>query len=41
MVGYDLNAADRVDLLGSRLEKFNNYDGRPINREEIDSDFCI
>ncbi len=39
MIGYDLNAADRVDLLGSRLEKFNNYDGRPINREEIDSDF--
>ena len=35
MLGYDISSQDRVDLLGNRLEKFNNYNGRPISVEEI------
>jgi outer membrane receptor protein involved in Fe transport len=35
MLGYDLGAADRIDVLGNRLEKFNDYIGRPISFEEI------
>ena len=35
MLGYDITSGDRLDILGNRLEKFNNYNGRPISFEEI------
>ena len=38
MLGYDLSSDDRLDILGNRLEKFNNYNGRPISVEEVNGD---
>ena len=41
MLGYDFSPSDRVSVIGSWLEKFNNYNGRPISREEIGSEFLL
>ena len=36
LLGYDLSSRDRIDVLANHLEKYNNYNGRPISAEEID-----
>lgn len=38
LLGYDLTSRDRVDVLANHLEKYNNYNGRPISYERIDGD---
>lgn len=38
LLGYDLTSHDRIDILGNRIEKLNNYNGRPISFEEINGD---
>ena len=36
LLGYDLSSRDRIDVLANRIEKLNNYNGRPISVEQID-----
>lgn len=38
LLGYDLTSHDRIDVMMNRLEKFNNYNGRPISNERVDGD---